>query len=297
MKLWCFEDSRDWGINLVKAASARGHDAHLFDDPRKPDHGYVFYHMHHHPQTRGRDKRFMQILNMNPNLTLIPEYRSSRLFDDKMEQACELASWMPRTHVAWSPGAARSVLDRGLLSLPLVSKASEGASSNNVRLVRTLEEARLEIKHAFSDLGIKVHYGQKQHGYLLWQEFIPDNDWDLRVISIGNARLLLKRFNRAGVPFASGSGKFEAVTQIDATLDEAFCTANAFFAAQEMKWCGIDLVRSPSGDWKVLETTVGWTMHGYADCMFFKHDGEPMMRTGRDVWDVLIDQIEAGVFS
>lgn len=291
MKIWCYEDAHNWGAMLHKQALERGHDARLFENPRVPDSGYVFMHMHHHPQVRTLHKRCMQMMAMNPHLILIPNYRSSFLYDDKLEQARQFARWMPRTHVFYTPGAARRFLDT-LPTIPFMSKSSEGASSHNVRFVTSLEQARLEIKYAFSDIGIKGRYNQTQRGYLLWQEFVEGNDSDIRVLAIGNQRLILKRMNRDDRPMASGSGNIVPVTALDEETASALEAANEFFVAESMPWCGIDLVRNQvTKQWRILEATVSWTMHGYYECQFV---GTQLM--GSDVWHVLLDEIENGAF-
>lgn len=302
MKLWAYEDVHYWGPGLVEAAGKRGYDARLFDEPRAADEGIVFWHMHHHPNVRQVHKRAMALMTMNPRLLLIPDYRSSILFDDKLEQARQLARWTPRTNVFYTPKAAREWLENA--EYPFMSKSAEGASSHNVRLVENYKAAHEEIKYAFSDRGIRCRYALAQRGYLLWQQFIPDNAYDLRVIAVGNKRLVLRRFNREGVPMASGSGKLEPIKVLDAEAASALAWSNSFFTHERMPWCGIDLVSSPNRfdetckQWHVLECTVSWTMTGYNDCSFFNHDAREgdkgIGRTGAQVWEVLLDELEAG---
>src|SRR5690606_37398574 len=114
-------------------AVARGHDARLFSDPTHPYEGVVYARIHHHPEVRLRDKQVMAYLAARRELTLIPDYRSSVLYDDKVEQARQLARWMPRTAIVYSKGAAERALDR--IGLPLMSKSLDGASSHNVRYI------------------------------------------------------------------------------------------------------------------------------------------------------------------
>jgi glutathione synthase/RimK-type ligase-like ATP-grasp enzyme len=274
-----------------------GHDARLFEDARQPDEGYVFQRMHHHPQTRTRDKTINRVLSINPNLVCVPNYRSARLYDDKLEQAAELARWMPHTEVFYSPGAARRYLETDP-RFPIISKTKEGASSHNVRLLRTLDDANTEIKGAFSDIGIGAKYGQKQHGYLLWQKFCEGNSGDIRIIAVGDYRLILRRQNRRDRPMASGSGWNTPIKFMDDTLAAPLAKANEFFAAENFKWCGIDLVYDHDDkNWMVLETTVTWTLAGYADCAFLNAEGEQSGMFGRDIWQVLIKQLERGVFN
>jgi hypothetical protein len=256
--------------------------------------------MHHHPAVRMLHKRVMSILSMNPDLTLIPDYRASVLYDDKLEQARQLARWMPRTRVFYTPGASRRFLDTHP-SLPFMSKALDGASSHNVRLVDTYDAARLEIKQAFSDLGIKCRYGSQQRGYLLWQDFVADNSGDLRIVAVGRKRLLLRRSGRLDRSLAPRTSSLQPIRDLDdpeilAVLSEA----NRFLEAESFKWCGVDLVKDhQSGRWLILEVTVSWTLSGYSECAFIDCSGAPeiMPAMGTDIWGILLDEMEAGAFN
>lgn len=300
MKLWAFHDQQDWGRGLVQAAIERGIEAELFDDAETPDKGFVFVHMHHHPAVRLKHKRLMALLAMNPNLTLIPNYRSSNLYDDKLEQAREFAKWMPFTKVFWGPEVARRCLREGHFSFPFISKATVGASSHNVRLVESQEQAENEIRLAFNHShGLPLHYGQYQRGYLLWQKFVADNAGDLRIIAIGDQRLFLERQNRKDRPFASGSGKLKPIT--DANFEkqhaDALEVANAFFREEKQSWCGIDMVYDYEDQrWLILETTVGWTLHGYYECEFYQCGAGFSGRMGNEVWPITLEQMKQGAF-
>lgn len=106
---------------------------------------------------------------------------------------------------------------------------------------------------------------------------------------------MLRRGNRDDRPMASGSGRLTPIKVATAGEDilAALAYADEFFRTENMPWCGIDIVRDATRHY-VLETTVSWTMHGYYECEFF---GDEQGRTGEKVWDVLLDEIEAGVFN
>lgn len=299
-KLWCFNDAHDWGKSLHEIATRRGHDAHLFEDPRSADNGYAFMHMNHHPSVRMLHKRVMSILAMNPDLKLIPDYRSSYLYDDRLEQARQLSCWTPRTQVFYTPGAARRFLDKRP-SLPLMSKASDGAGGHNVRYVTTFEEAKLEIRLAFSDLGLKCQHGQAQRGYLLWQDFIPGNAGDIRIVAIGSKRLILARSNRLDLPISSSSAKLTPIVSLaDPLIRAALNTANRFFAAENIKWGCLDIIHDAEGRCYVLEVSPSWTLHRFYECAFIDCAGDEcpqlMSSLGNDIWNVLVNEIEAERF-
>lgn len=289
-KLWCFNDAHNWGHSLAVEATKRGHDVALFDNPREPDAGVVFFHMHHHPQVRMLHKRMMAIMAMNPALTLIPDYRMSQLFDDKLEQARQFAKWMPRTHVFYTPGAAKRFVSANN-AYPIVSKASEGAAAYNTRLLKSVDEALFEIRQAFSDIGIKCKYGQTQRGYLLWQDYVGPQ-MDTRVIAIGAQRMMMRR---DATPDDKGALRLKPVLEVDPDAADALNFAEYFLSQENIKWGSVDLIkdsRTNPIEFRVLEVTASWTMHNYYDCVFLGTE-----RKGDQVWSMILDQIEAGAFA
>lgn len=289
MKIWLYDDYSGWGRKLLPVALGRGHDARLFLDPTHPDEGHVFVRLHHHPDVRSRDKRAVAYMAQRPELILIPDYRSSVLYDDKAEQQRQLARWMPKTAIFYSPGAADRALAR--IGLPLMSKCAEGAGSYNVRLIRTRDEAMREVSVAFSE-GLPAHYRQRQEGYLLWQQFLPGNDYDFRVIAAGRERLILRRGNRSeSDPRASGSNKEMPIVWPDAEASEVLDFANRFFEEERFSWCGIDVVKDrEAGEWRVLETTTGWPTGNNA-----AHKTVSGRNWG-EFWQIIVEEIEAGAF-
>jgi len=270
MKLWAFDDVHGWGKALCAAATARGIDCRLFEDISEPDEGALFMYMHNHPAVRAHDKRFMMHFATMPGLLTIPDYRASVLYDDRLEQQRQFAKWMPRTTVLRSPRFAREYLDDHP-ALPIVSKSAEGSGSVNMRVLKTLDEARTEIKRAFSDLGIRLRHNQRQHGYLMWQEYIEDAS-DFRVIVIGQERVVLRKATER-------SAQHEVATK-GADADEALVFADKFAKEQRIAFGAIDLLRDSTGRWYVTEYTCAWS---------FGDDDR--------LWNTLLDQLEAGNLS
>ena len=149
-------------------------------------------------------------------------------------------------------------------SFPKVFKLKGGASASNVRLARNRQEAvRLieqcfgkgfrqyrwrehfkesyrkykegkcslrellrPIKYAFKRYPTPFdHYHGREMGYVYFQDFVPNNDSDLRVVVVGNKAMGEKRFVRKGDFRASGSGDFEYVPLSEAVLTIAFQTS------------------------------------------------------------------------
>jgi hypothetical protein len=70
-----------------------------------------------------------------------------------------------------------------------------------------------------------------------------------------------------------------------------FC--NNFFDVAGTKWVAIDVLKTPDGEWKLLETALGWARGDVACGNFFVYDTKRSLLTQHDL---LIDEMEAGVF-
>jgi glutathione synthase/RimK-type ligase-like ATP-grasp enzyme len=166
-------------------------------------------------------------------------------FDDKIAQKYLLeaigAPLVP-TYVFYDLSEALQWIDGAVF--PKVFKLRRGAASLNVRLVRHAQEARTLAKQAFAggfqpvanyrqDARKRLRTARQRHdilgvikrlprtlatirqlnrslgherGYIYFQDFIPDNQFDTRVTIIGNRAFAYTRNVRPGDFRASGSG-------------------------------------------------------------------------------------------
>lgn len=191
-------------------------------------------------------------------------------FDDKVAQqyafdACAIPT--PKTHVFFERHQAVKWAENA--TFPWVFKLKAGAGSVNVTLVRTRDKAKKKIEKMFAQ-GYTAHAGAtkdianklrthkrkgdwaatvkrvpktlqnyrrkrkefaKERGYVYFQEFVPDNDCDVRVIVVGDRAWALKRGVRPGDFRASGSGLLER----DPRAISEQCIALAFDAARKLK--------------------------------------------------------------
>lgn len=283
----------------MQTASDRGTEARLFfeltDYMREGD--YVFMRIPQWEPELSEGKKIALEL-ANRGCKLIPDLFTCMSYENKIMQSRAYWDWMPKTHVLAGPcSLGDSIVALNNLRLPFVSKSKEASASANVRLIHTPEEAAKEFMAVMKGDGLDVKIGKgrlgKQKGYLIWQRFCVDNECDYRAVITGRHIMLLRRFNKPGTPFASGSGHNEPVKEIDSlSLRRVLGTARAFFDRFDLKWNGIDLVYDPVYDeWKVLETTLGWSQAAYKDCVYFGTDYR-----GEDIFTVLMDEIEQGVF-
>lgn len=178
-------------------------------------------------------------------LKIFPSNNTSWHYDDKVGQKYLLevidAPLVP-THVFYSKVEAYKWIKS--IKFPLVFKLRGGAGAINVRLVKNLGEGKRLISRAFgrgfasrnkfekiksriinlrkcpnieslialikSVLRIFIHtevekFSAREKGYIYFQNFIPNNDFDTRVTVIGNRCVSVRRYNRENDFRASGS--------------------------------------------------------------------------------------------
>ena len=183
---------------------------------------------------------------------------------------------------------------------PLVFKLRCGAGAVNVRLIHNLRQASAIIRKMFgtgfsasifSDLTTairrKKRSGQlwqkllhapaimmakialrkrlpRQNGYVYFQEFIPGNSYDTRIVVIGDRAVGIRRYCRPNDFRASGSGEISyAKTDIpEEAVRIAFESARKICA----QCAAFDFVRNERGEYQIVEVSYGFTVDAYAKC-------------------------------
>ncbi|MFO1142334.1 MAG: hypothetical protein U1E59_08085 [Amaricoccus sp.] len=176
--------------------------------------------------------RIMALVEEVYGLPVWPPRVLREAYESKITQADLLDALQipsPRTWVYWREKDALAALPE--LPLPLVTKLSRGGRSEGVALISTRGEAELLIRQMFSiglgSMGFMREKrerrwgkytplvramrrgrfkGSHERGYVLFQEFIPGNAFDTRVVIQGDRGWASRRMVREGDFRASGSG-------------------------------------------------------------------------------------------
>lgn len=208
--------------------------------------GYdIFMWHHHHAQYKDvlTAKRILFALE-HAGIKVFPDFKTGWHFDDKVAQKYLLeaieAPLVP-SYVFYDKKQALNWAKQ--IKYPKVFKLKGGAGASNVKLVRSYSQATALINTAFGrgfaqfdrlgyfkerfnkfksgkDTFIGVLKGfarifiipkfakqlPAERGYIYFQEFIPNNDSDIRVIIIGDKAFAIKRMIREDDFRASGSG-------------------------------------------------------------------------------------------
>jgi len=289
-----YNDRHDWGKLFLQAMKEiRGVKCRLFNTADEvPDAENVFVYIHpDHTINREKDRIIIEALQGHTKTTFMPTLKELFLYDEKIGQSKEYTSWLPKTWVYSDIESAEKQLE--LMEFPFISKSNEGAASSNVRFIIEKKDAELELKTVFSEKGLARHDNRKiglvQQGYVLWQEFLPNNNNDWRVIMMNKEfAWVLKRYNRPNVPFASGSGNVEMITEFDQMIEGILNFTLDFVDEFDYNFTGVDIVTDKDGEYKLLETTTGWASPGYTGCKVFIRNqiGQwiPSIFKGKDQW-------------
>lgn len=232
---------------------------------------------------------------------VFPDFHTVWHFDDKVGQKYLLEAIGASLVTSWVFYDKKEAQHWAKTTFfPKVFKLRGGASSQNVRLVHSLSEAQSLIRRAFGSgfplydpLGSlkerwrKYQLGKtgakdllkglvrfvipppfaqakgREVGYVYLQEYIPDNDHDIRVVVIGDKAFAIKRMVRKNDFRASGGGEI--------FYEKALFNKNdirlAFEIHKKLKsqCTAMDFVYD-KGQPKIVEISYGFSPEGYDPC-------------------------------
>ncbi|MCI4647570.1 hypothetical protein [Phaeodactylibacter sp.] len=261
--------------------------------------------MWHHGQQNPKDiliaQRILFALE-HTGFQVFPNFRTAWHFDDKVAQKY----LFERVNAPLVPSYAFFEREAALAwaastSFPKVFKLRGGASSSNVKLVRTRAQAEKMIRQAFGEgfsnydrwaslkeRWYKYRIGKasilepikgiarffqpppfakalgRERNYAYFQDFIPNNDSDTRIIVIGDKAFGLYRYVRKGDFRASGSGNFA----YDKELFDERCVSIAFDLTQQLQFqcAAYDFVFDKNSNPLIVEVSYGFSPAGYDPC-------------------------------
>lgn len=235
-------------------------------------------------------------------IQVFPNFNTGWFFDDKIAQKYLLEAIgapMIKSYVFYTKIEALNWIESQ--DFPKVFKLRGGAGSSNVKLVHNRKSARSLTRTAFGkgfssfdplahwkDTLRAVRQGKKpkfdllkalarfiiypkfalvagrERGYVYFQEFIPNNQFDIRIIVIGDKAFGLKRFVREGDFRASGSGKFAYEREEFDTR----CIQIAFEVNEKLnsQCIAYDFVFDSQNTPLIIEISFGYTPAGYLCC-------------------------------
>lgn len=208
----------------------------------------IMWRWAHNPNEKQSAKQILFSIEKTLNIPVFPNISTSWHFDDKIAQYYLLSAInapMPDTMIFWNENDALEWSKKA--SFPVVFKLSCGAGSANVGKINDLKNAEEYIQIMFNNgifpytlneysrkqknkrstlytkffnayryffhndfppLPSKEHW-KPEFGYVYFQEFLPENQFDTRISIIGNRAFGFRRMNRNNDFRASGSGSID----------------------------------------------------------------------------------------
>ncbi|OGJ15388.1 hypothetical protein A3K73_07985 [Candidatus Pacearchaeota archaeon RBG_13_36_9] len=201
----------------------------------------IIWRAWHRPDDREDAKIKIQLIEKLLKIPIFPNWEMYSSYDNKIMQHTllkELGFPIPKT---WIFRDKNDAIEFGkTANFPLVSKCSEGACGDNVKLIRDREELQSHIEEAFSDEGIKTYFPWvRQRGYVYLQEYIK-SDKDLRIIVIGNkVELAFWRENKNSWKHnIAGGGSIN----LENVPERAKMVALELTKKLNFHWCALDII-------------------------------------------------------
>jgi len=233
---------------------------------------------------------------------VFPNSHTVWYFDDKIGQKYLLETIeapMVKSYIFYDKKSALDWIQN--TTYPKIFKLKSGAGASNVRMIKNKNEAKKYINRAFNrGFGINRFYNLNdkilkfkrdkniknfvgifkgavrvfkpnkkllslpiEKNYLYAQDFIPDNDSDIRIIVIGDRAFAIKRLVRENDFRASGSGNII----YDTTQIPIECVKVAFKISKKIKSqsTAYDFVFL-NGKPLIIEISYGFNQKVYLDC-------------------------------
>lgn len=234
---------------------------------------------------------------------VFPDFNTAWHFDDKIGQKYLLESInapLVPSYVFFDKKSAKDWINR--TNFPKVFKLRGGAGSSNVSLIKTKSEAikkvniafgrgfvhfkrveyflehlkkfrkrtinLKELFYAFVGSILSTQFSKmkgREKGYAYFQDFIPNNSSDIRIIVVGNKAFGIKRMVRKNDFRASGSG----IILYDKNLFDEKTIKLAFDVSKKLKTkiCAFDFVYDSKKTSFIVEISYAFSSKGYEDCV------------------------------
>lgn len=262
---------------------------------------FLWHHSHAHGKDVITAKRILFALE-HAGIPVFPNFRTGWFFDDKVAQKYLLEAMDAPVVPSYVFYDKQSALDwANNTAFPKVFKLKGGAGSANVRLVRSKAEAEKLVNKAFGrgfpsydawgGLKERIHRWRggkdsftnvlkglgrfvyktdldktfgREKGYVYFQEFLPDNTYDIRIIVVGNRAFAAKRMVRKDDFRASGSGnaRFDRSEFSESHVRLAF-DLNKKIESQSI---AVDLVLDKDNKPMIVECGYGFNVPFYDPC-------------------------------
>jgi glutathione synthase/RimK-type ligase-like ATP-grasp enzyme len=170
----------------------------------------------------------------------------NKILEAYISKVCGLP--FAKTYVSYDKEDALHILEN--LNYPAVSKVVPSSGSVGVELVLGARQGRKMVQQAFSRQGRRTHIIPfRQKNYIYFQEFVPNDGYDIRVIVVGDWVFGYYRRTLEGDFRASGMNQIE----MRALPEEAMKIARKVYGAVKSPMLVVDMVHGLDGNYRIVE--------------------------------------------
>lgn len=291
--------------NNIPFIRVNPYDSDIIDQVKDCD-AFMWHHHHGNYKDALFAKQLLFSLEQSGKV-VFPNFRTGWHFDDKLGQKYLFEALGIKAAKAWAFYDKKSAYEWiDTAEFPKVFKLRGGASSANVKLARSAKQAKRLVRKAFGRgfsatnplfsaktqwknfikgngrfydvakyLGLflfpklrGIHLLSRHKGYVYFQEFIPNDGFDYRMIVIGEKAFAIRRQSREGDFRASGSG----IISYDKNLFSDELVQMAFDINDRIKsqCLVLDIVINNETDQLyVVEVSYGYSIEAYFQCPGF----------------------------
>lgn len=262
----------------------------------------LWHHSHSNPKDILIARQILFALE-HTGFKVFPNFKTAWHFDDKVGQKYLLEQLEIPSVPSYTFFDKKAALQWvKSTSFPKVFKLRGGAGAANVKLIKNKKQARKIINKAFGrgfkqyeawsnlkERWYKYRKGKstlfnllkgvvrivvepsfskiigREKGYIYFQDFIPNNDSDIRVIIIDKKAFAIKRMVRTGDFRASGSGEL----YYEKNLIDERCIQVSFEANKKInsQCIAFDFVFDLNKQPLIVEISYGFSVEGYDECV------------------------------
>lgn len=286
--------------NNIEFKLVNAYDSNIVDQV-KDCTAFMWHHSNYDYRDALFAKQLLYSLEQK-GMKVFPNFNTTWHFDDKVGQKylfeAMVVPFVP-SYVFYTKKETLEWINK--TTFPKVFKLRGGSGSSNVKLAKTKSQAKKFVNKAFGKgfsqfdrwnhlkfryanfksgkegfiavlkgiarLFITTNYSnnfQREKGYIYFQDFIPNNSFDIRVVVVGDKAFALKRLVRKGDFRASGGGN---IIYDKNQIDER-CIKIAFDVNDKLKSQSIayDFVFDKDNNPLIVEISYGYAAPAYDKC-------------------------------
>ncbi len=279
------------------------HDSDILKQLLKQKATHLMWHVHHSVNADMLSFHNVLNSADSMGIKTFPNFAGRWHFDDKVAQKFALESInapIIETHVFFEEKDAEKFIE--IYPLPIVAKLKRGAGSSNVQLLNTKDEAKSfihkmfttgvsPIPKTFNDMNQKMRmvksiksplhilkrvngylirrkklsdFSAVEKGYVYFQKFLKQNDFDTRIVVIGKKAFGIIRLNRDNDFRASGSGRIEYdIGKIDINMVKISFDVCKNLGTQSLAF---DFIYDENAQPKIIEISYAFSTRAYDKC-------------------------------